>query len=246
MTDEQNTPEPADAGAALELAAELEAARLEAQEALELAAQEAERADAAEAKAAAAEAKAETLSPTIDVTHRMYSTAEQALEKVPEDQLRDIAATELAEMNRGRQSKGHFPITWSDKEWAEGIQRAAESLATDSSGHVALEGPLGRVLKMVNPRNGTVVQVPIEDQVNNHRGSLRDSVARYTDKGFKIAVVVLDAGTDDERIARFCATMNCWSPASVDRGSNDLLGGYCTEDHRDRTEAGKRRETASV
>lgn len=202
-----------------------------------------------------AEARIEELSdendklrPEVDVTRRLFTTAEDVSAVFTDDALREIAAEKLASLNRGRLQRGHHPVTWEPAEWDAEIAQVREELAHDRDGLVPDGVPLTRVLKLVNAKKpgapGAMVQVPMEDQVNNHKGSLADSIEVYRRKGFKVAQVrVSFTDSGEMRVdpngtvkTTICASIDCWSPAPVDRGGKYVEGGYCSSDHRRRTE----------
>lgn len=198
---------------------------LEAERAARLVAEEA--AEAAEAEAIEQRARAEKLDPVADVTNRIFENADDVIAFFPEQNLRDSAAAELKAMNKGRIKAGLLPIDWSPDEWDQHVVEEANKIVAGRHGLVPTSGPLTRVLKFLNPGTGNLVQIPIEDQVNNHKGSLADSIERYRRKGFKLTRPM------------FCGTRDCWELAIVDAAGNMGLDGYCSEDHRRRTEVGK-------
>ncbi|MFA5634737.1 MAG: hypothetical protein WC977_02420 [Anaerovoracaceae bacterium] len=73
--------------------------------------------------------------------------------------------------------------------------------------------------------HGDIRQIPLEEQINNGAGSLRDPIVRYQDKGAKIASPAL------------CATKNCNRLAAIDPETGRYLyGGYCCIEHFKQTE----------
>lgn len=251
MSDEQNEhdeQDEQDIGAGVMVAdriAELEAELAEAQAAREVA--EAELAEATRV-AELERDRADRLSPTADVSAQVFESADDVTDYFTQQALRDAAGAELESINRNRQRRGAFPVQWSDEDWDRAVADEAAKIVAERRGLVAEAGPLTRVLKFFKPKDRSIVQVPIEPQVNNHKGSLEDSTARYRNKGFKIATVRARRGPDGRLVAdkngplvtMFCATRDCWELAEI----NDLDGhprfeGYCGPDHQRRTEMGK-------
>lgn len=174
------------------------------------------------------------LSPTVDASRWIWETPEDVKAFFTEQQLKDIAEASFKEVNRERVRNGYQPITYSDEEWAEGVDQAIEDLLTDAAAGPPEVGPLARTLKMVNPKNGNLVQIPFEGQVNNIAGSLNDGLFRYEQKGFKRTKPM------------FCPSADCWQTAASGTGSKKgsyLFDGYCSQDHFNRTE---RRDNADL
>ena len=82
--------------------------------------------------------------------------------------------------------------------------------------------PPARKVKMFIMRNGmpTIEQIPMENQINNMKGSLGDGILRYTRKGFKLTEPFL------------CPRAGCFRPASTDEFGRWTADGYCSDTHR--------------
>lgn len=169
-----------------------------------------------------AAADAETYRPFKSVSNLMFDGPQAVIDHFGPKYMRDLAASELANINKVRLRQGFDRVTYTDEEWETAIQEKAVEMANDRFKYVPTDGGARRTLKMVKP-GGTVVQIPVEDQINNQAGSLGDGVNRYKDKGFKLAV------DDEGRI--LCPMENCWAPAHGAAGQY-TYGGYCSEAHR--------------
>lgn len=179
-----------------------------------------------------------------DVTHLLFESIDDVAGAFTDEQIREIAAQELAELNRGRLLRGFQPIEWGPEQWQEATDKVRADLVADRGGHVPGQGPLTRVIKLVNPNTRGLVQTVMEDQVNNFKGSLADPIERYRRKGFKVAMVRVSFASDGRMVVdpdgtlktTLCPSKDCWDPALIDRGGNYVHGGYCAESHRRRTE----------
>lgn len=175
------------------------------------------------AEAARYKDEAERYRPFRDVSNMMFESPQQVIDYFGPKAMRDLATSELSDINKVRLRQGLDRVTYTEEEWEEAIQAKAAEMAQDRFKHVPTEGGARRTLKMVNPNSGTVVQIPVEDQINNQAGSMGDGVNRYKDKGFKMAV--------DSEGRILCPTENCWAPAHGESGAY-TYGGYCSERHR--------------
>lgn len=186
------------------------------------------------AELAEAKADAERWKPTVDITDRLFETTDDVAERFNYQDLKDIAGAEIAQINLERLKRGHLPIDYDEAEWETEIDRVKLDLIADRTRWVAEQGAAARVLKMVKPvkdrcdhqpcyKHGSLVQIPVENQINNQAGSLSDGTQRYKDKGYKLCRPFL------------CAMVECWEPAKISDGKF-LYAGYCTEAHRARVE----------
>jgi hypothetical protein len=189
---------------------------------------EKDRIAALEAELAAAKAEAARYRPFVDVSNRMFSTVQDVRDYYGERKIRDIAGDELANINKTRLRQGLDRITYSDAEWEQAIDEKAQEILGDRTRWVKTDGGARRTLKMVRP-DGSLTQIPVEDQINNQAGSLNDGVGRYKDKGFKLATV-------DGAI--LCAMEDCWEPSAVENGQ-PVYAGYCSAQHRGMVEPRK-------
>lgn len=227
---EEDAPESSDDRVA-ELEAELKKALKRAEKAegikevVEVQHQETvQRAEEAEVRAEAAEAEADEFRPTKDIKEFLMETAEDVKVRFGEQKLRDLAETEIRDLNQKRTKEGYTRIKWEPAEWDEAVDRAILELLSDRVREAPpIEGPLMKTLKMVKP-DGTLIQVPYEAQINNLAGSLEDAIARYRKKGYKLTDPLL------------CPSQNCYEISTLDSDGTYLHGAYCTADHRRRTE----------
>lgn len=167
-------------------------------------------------------ADAERFRPFQDVSDLMFDGPQAVINHFGPKYMRDLAASELADINKVRLRQGFDRVTYTDEEWETAIQEKAAEMAQDRFKYVPTEGGARRTLKMVKP-DGTLVQIPVEDQINNQAGSLSDGINRYKDKGFKLAV------DEDRRI--LCPMENCYGSAHGSAGQYTYAG-YCSEAHR--------------
>lgn len=170
-------------------------------------------------------AEAEKHRPTADVRRFHMATPEDVYARFGKDQIADLAQLERVKQNRERSKNGHFPLP--QLEGAE-LEKAINATIADLLGDTAraqppIEGPLNRVLKMVD-REGNLRQIPYEPQINNMAGSLADGYERYRQKGFKMPDPML------------CATADCYEDSRINAAGEFEFKGYCSQDHMDRTE----------
>ena len=186
------------------------------------------------AELAEAKADAEQWKPTVDIEDWLFDTPDDVNARFDSAALKDIAGAELAQINKERLKRGFLPVDYDEDEWDAEIERAKIDLVADRTRWVPDKGPLQRVLKMVFPtkdtcvkqpcyKHGSLRQIPVEDQINNQAGSLSDGTQRYKDKGGKLCKPFP------------CSAKECWALAAVS-GGKFVHAGYCSEDHRARTE----------
>lgn len=174
---------------------------------------------------AQAEAEADEYRPWEDVSHFHMENRDDVFARFGREQIVDLAQTERVKQNRERSKNGHFPLPPLE---GEELERAIEATVADLLGDEGraqppVEGPLNRVLKMVDKQGG-LRQIPYEPQVNNMAGSLADGYERYRQKGFKMPKPMM------------CATQDCYKDSAQNEAGEFAFGGYCSADHRDRTE----------
>jgi len=177
-------------------------------------------------------AEIEASKPTVDIRHHLFETIEDVKKFYPAKYLRDLAQAELAAINKTRMKEGFDRITYDEEEWEAALAETIESLLADRSAGAHTEGPLLRTLKMVAP-DGSLRQIPYEGQFNNIAGSLEDGYRKYTKKGFKRTDPML------------CPSGDCWEESAKEKGEM-VFTGYCSQDHFDRTEAGRSEEVPGV
>jgi hypothetical protein len=98
------------------------------------------------------------------------------------------------------------------------------------------EEPPSRKVKLFIMRNGmpTIEQIPLENQINNMKGSLADGIIRYTRKGFKLTDPFL------------CPRAGCYRAAASDEAKRWLYDGYCTDRHRVQVEGDQQSPTVGL
>ncbi len=161
-------------------------------------------------------AEAEKNRPTHDTSTWKWDTVEDVLEHYGE-RFNDIVAMELASTNRKRVSQGLGRIEADDRVIREKAQEFVSKQKRVPKGNcrvMKMFKPFDPVKNANNPR-GSLIQVPIEGQINNLNGSQWDAIARYKEKGYKVATPM------------WCARQNCNEYAAVGSdGSFEFLG-YC-------------------
>ena len=170
-----------------------------------------------EAKLAEAEAKAAAFDPTAPV--EVPSTPEGWVEYLGEDKINELVEASLASENVTRYRKGLPPLDiHTNPELKK--QKIKELLAkreAAKSKHMAPQYFV-RTVKVVK-KNGTLVQIPVEVQINNEAGQPGAALWKSRDKGDKLASPYL------------CQAYNCWLPAAVDANGKLAYAGYCSAEH---------------
>lgn len=166
--------------------------------------------------------------PTRDTRHFQMTTPEDVFARFGKEKIYDLAQLERVKQNRERSKNGHFPLPELE---GEQLERAVNATVADLLGdkertRPPVEGPLNRVLKMVD-KKGNLRQIPYEPQINNMAGSLADGYERYRQKGFKMPDPM------------WCATQDCSEFALVNEAGEFAFKGYCSQDHMNRTEREK-------
>jgi hypothetical protein len=177
------------------------------------------------AEAAEAQAKAEALDPTKDVSGQLFNNTADVRRFFPESHLVDIALDEWAAENKDLTRRGRNPLPEpKGQDLEKRVERAAAELLADRTAHVQQRGFLLRVVKMVKP-NGSLIEVPLEGQINSFRiGGAERAFAPYRAKGYKVADPYL------------CQSQGCWLEAVIGNDGQFAFDGYCGVDHRSRTE----------
>ncbi|HEX7098950.1 MAG TPA: hypothetical protein VF377_06890 [Acidimicrobiia bacterium] len=186
---------------------------------------------AAEAELAEKSAKLDGLNPTVDVSPWLWETRDDVVAFYGMDKLREIVEGRIATENKRRTKDGYDRLQYTREEKEAMVDEVIDELLEDRQRTAPPEeGPLARTLKMVafDPQTNEprLVQIPYEEQVNNIAGSLADGIVRYTNKGYKRTNPPL------------CPAQDCFRPSAME-GGQFLHYGYCSEDHRARTEPRK-------
>jgi hypothetical protein len=178
------------------------------------------------------------LRPTQDVTGFMFETADDVRAFYGEERLVNKVKERVATQNRVLMRQGYERLASDDETIAAMVEELVEELVTDrhaEGSRPSDEGWLDRTIKMLkppHPKTGerALIQIAYEGQINNVAGSLADGIVRYERKGYKRTEPML------------CPSKDCWDPAAtIDRGAQKgkwAFDGYCSEDHRNRTERG--------
>lgn len=161
--------------------------------------------------------------PFVDMP--VFTDVAQVIEAVGRERLEELAQSKLAKENKRRQKEG-LPPLWADNKRdyqnrvEELIREEADDIVKSQSKWIDTDPSKlkrSRSLKMVKP-DGTMVQIPVEPQVNNGAGSLADPIEKYKRKGYKM--------TSPPR----CPLYDCWRPSAVEHG-HFTYGGYCSQVH---------------
>jgi hypothetical protein len=195
------------------------------------------------AKRMSAEIRVKVLEEQVDewkpyVEVDMYDTIEDVVEMVGRGRLIELAAQSLAAINNQRRAQHMADFILSDAEQEEKITEIAQRfldkryLAENENQHRT------RVMKMVT-KQGNIVQVIAENQVNNMAGSRSDWHAVYTEKGHRVAV-------NKRTKATFCGSLNCNRDSAVDERGHNLHLGYCSEGHMRWCEEGKKNAASAL
>lgn len=184
------------------------------------------------------QAEIDDLSPTIDIRSRLFKTGDDVKKYYGDQKLRDLAEAQLVDENRIRRRSDLSPIRYTEEEWEAAVELVVEELLSDRAIGAPEDGPLMRTLKMWNPKDDSIRQIPYEGQINNVAGSLADGVILYERKGFK-------------RLDPFlCPAGNCDEEADIVSKGKDKgkwrWDGYCSEDHFLRTEKRNQAELPGV
>lgn len=169
-----------------------------------------------EAELAEALAEANKHRPTADVSSWKWNDVDDVLAHFGA-KFDEIVAQDLRRLNVQRTAQGLARVDATPEKIRERAQEFVTRQKRTPKGNV-------RVIKMVrpydeikNPNNpkGTLVQIPMEGQINNLNGSQYDAIARYKDKGFKVASPM------------YCARKDCWEYAAVAADGTFEFLGYC-------------------
>jgi hypothetical protein len=158
--------------------------------------------------------------PTLE--WHVYQTPAEVREYLGEEKLRDIAGLELAEQNRMRVKRGLPPFSYeSDPAMYEReIGKILEELLTRRTKYIDA-GQRLRVVKMAarSPEGGwSIVQVPVEVQINNEAAQSGAAIWKQRDKGRKLVMPYL------------CQRINCWAEALVGPDGKFVYAGYCSSE----------------
>jgi len=162
----------------------------------------------------------------------VFDTPAAAREFLGEQHLRESAEARIVSEDRARNRRGLPPQWTSDPEsYERRVAKIVEDLCREAVGETSkwvdnLSGAIRmRTVKMVKP-DGTLIQVPVEPQINNGAGSIADPIERYKRKGYKMASPMR------------CALRDCWKAAAT-TGGRMTFGGYCSAAHVRHVEGNK-------
>jgi hypothetical protein len=171
------------------------------------------------------------LKPTVEV--EVYKTGADVERIFGKDKLDEVVEMRLGEINKQRLRSGLLPYDFNNS--PEILARTRRDLLAEILSRrtkFAEENPTIRVVKMV--LNGTMRQVPFEQQINNEAGQQGAAIWRMRDKGAKLCMPFL------------CMRNNCYTPAAVDDNGSLTLDGYCSAAHRSTDPYLKGRQVAGV
>lgn len=166
----------------------------------------------------------EDLKPTKDIQAMIDDRVQWLTDNSPEGDRYWLnrAEAEFKAENRQRAKDGLTPFNIN--EFPDMLDDLINQLKTKEAMAGAQEPsePPSRRVKMFVMRNGmpTIEQIPMENQINNMKGSLADGIIRYTRKGFKLTEPFL------------CPRAGCFRPAASDEFGRWQWDGYCSETHR--------------
>ena len=181
-----------------------------------------------EAENAELQARVDEMKSTADV--ELYETPEQVVEILGEDLLRETAKMKLRLQNRRDALRGlASPINFDDPAFESMVENQVhlevQQAISQRTSHISPLKVL-RVVKMVRPTPGpdgrrSIVQIPMEEQINNMKGEQSAPMAKARAKGFQLAEPYL------------CQRLDCWLPVPRDPVSKKLANdGYCSMEHR--------------
>ena len=172
-----------------------------------------------EAANKALEAKVVDLRDSADV--ELYDTEEQVLEVVGVHNIREMALGRFGMENLKRAKAGKPPLnlaTDAPDYLEDQIQRIAAELVRERTSHINSLHRL-RCVKMVHS-DGTLYQLPMEEQINNMAGEELAPMAKARAKGHKIANPYM------------CQVWNCWLRSPRNEDQSFVYEGYCSEAHQ--------------
>ena len=196
-----------------------------------------ERLEVLEARNADLQAENEKLRPTTDVSEMFKDRVKWLTDNSPEGERYWLnrAEAKFKKDNRERARDG-LPV-FNVKEHPEILEDLINELQTkEMADRGEPDEPAARKVKLFIMRNGmpTIEQIPMENQINNMKGSLADGIIRYTRKGFKLTDPFL------------CPRAGCFKPAESDELQRWQYDGYCTERHRTEVEGDEKSPTIGL
>ena len=173
-----------------------------------------------EARNAELEDKVKELRDVVEV--ELYSDAEGVVRVLGEEFIREMALAKLDLENLKLMQRGRKPIDYEDH--PEILRRHMDEkireLLVERTSHVSPMKKL-RVVKMVDPKSGHMVQMPMEEQINNMKGEQSAPMAKARAKGYQLCEPYL------------CQRLDCWLPAVRDPQTQQMVfNGYCGVEHR--------------
>lgn len=174
-----------------------------------------------------AQARAEANDPTRNISNMLFEDTADVRRFFSHEHLVDVALDKWASENKDLVGRGRAPQPEpTGAELERRIDRTVTELLADRTATVKQRGWMLRVVKMVKS-SGQLIEVPLEGQINSFRvGGADRAFAPYKAKGYKVASPYL------------CQAQSCWSEAVIGSDAQFTYGGYCSPDHRDRTEPG--------
>jgi hypothetical protein len=171
------------------------------------------------------------LKPTVDV--ELYNTPADVERIYGKDKMDEIVELRLGEINKGRLRTGLLPYDFNNSpEILARTRREVIAELLSRRTKFAEENPTIRVVKMM--LNGTMRQIPFEQQINNEAGQQGAAIWKMRDKGAKLCMPFL------------CMRNNCYAPAATDDNGSLVLDGYCSVAHRSTDPYLKGKQVAGV
>lgn len=157
-------------------------------------------------------------------TWPVFKTPEDVREFLGPEKLRESAESMIVAQDRDRGKRG-LPPQWSTDRasYEVRIEKLIDEICKEAVDDASKwtrnlsKSIRMRTIKMVKT-DGTMIQVPVEPQINNGAGSIADPIERYKRKGYKMASPVR------------CALRDCFAEAA-NSGGRMTLGGYCSPEH---------------
>jgi hypothetical protein len=189
-----------------------------------------------EEQLAEAERKAAEYRPTHE--HHIYRSVDEVRTHFGEERLREIAALRLAQINRGRMSRGLPTFNYEDRPelYEQEIRAVLTEMLARRTQFVNPQQSL-RVVKMaLRGKDGewSLRQIPVEVQISNEAGQSGAAMWKARDKGFKLVMPYL------------CQRLDCWREATVGPDGKFAHHGYCGPEHEGMDPYLNRRPVAGV
>lgn len=168
--------------------------------------------------------------PYVDISDWLWTSTDDVIAFYGHERMVEMIERNMRQVNKRRVEEGLARIDIeTDAQRDYYIQELADEMLKRRAN--SYTGGVTRTIKLFNPKGnngqGSVIQVPVEDQVNNHAGSRGDAVFTYTSKGFKFLKPSL------------CNAIDCFEISAHTPSGEYAYQGYCSEPHMVACEANK-------